>query len=157
MATGSSRAASLDVGAIRADIEALFATEIFSFSEVRGAVFKASYIWLILNLHELLQFLSARDARVVLADRDTDVTDLIQRARYAVVHMAGGARSRSRVLPLPAFYEVAAGEPSGFSDDIAVQLGGVKILLRRDAVAAFNAACMALDGAQSRANEWAHQ
>jgi hypothetical protein len=142
----------LDVKAVRADIAALFATDIFSSCEINGPVFKACYVWLILNLHELLQVLSARNARVVLVDREVDVTDLIQRARYAIVHMAGGARSRSTATARPSSYEVAAGEPSGFLDDIALCLGGVEVLLRRDAAAAFDAACAALDSSPLQRN-----
>jgi hypothetical protein len=142
----------LDVKAVRADIAALFATDIFSSCEINGPVFKACYVWLILNLHELLQLLSVRDARVMLANREIDVTDLIQRARYAIVHMAGGAKSRATATAHPTSYEVAAGEPSGFLDDIAVCLGGVEVLLRRDAAAAFDAACAALDSAPLREN-----
>lgn len=142
----TTRAPSLDAEAVRADIAALFGTEIFTSAEIRGALFKAAYISLILNLHELLHLLAARGDRVVLTDRDEDVVDLIQRARYAIVHSAGGAkRGRAAKARDAETYEVAAGEPSGFPDDIAVRLGGVRVLLGRDAAAAFDAACAILD------------
>lgn len=136
--------------AVIADIEALLATEIFSSAESHGPLFRAAYVWLILNVHDLLQDLDRTGARVVhVAESDEDITDLIARARYAIVHSAGGAKKRGSGSPKR--FIVTIGADSGHADDIAIETGSARVLVRRHAVRAFEAARDALARAASPA------
>ena len=124
---------------VLADIEALLATDIFSTEEAGGPLFKAAYVWLVLNVHLLLSELASTPDRVAFPGNvDLDVTDLIQKARYAIVH-AGGSARRKRTTTNDD-YAVLVGAPSGFADDIAVRFGGIEILVRRHVVSAYEAA-----------------
>ena len=137
----------LDVATLVADVRALLATEVFSSVESSGPLFRAAFVWLILNVSELLQEADRLGRRVVLVEEGSeDVTDLIARARYAIVHMAGGAkRRRATSARLDPEKRVLVGEASGHADDIAVDLGTVQVRIRRDVVRAFEAACAALE------------
>lgn len=131
----------LNVTALIADVENLLETEIFSTQESCGPLFRAAFVWLILNVNELLQEADRRGKRIVLVDEGVeDVTDLIARARYVIVHKAGGAkRGRMSGIAPEGGNRILVGEFCGHPDDIALDLGGVRILIRRDAVRAFEA------------------
>lgn len=136
------KAREIDVEALVDNIEDLLDTRIFSAAEAGGPLFKSAYAWLILNLDALLAEADRRGQRInvdmVGAEGAVDITDLIARARYAIVHAIGGDKYRVRANAAKS--EIQVGDASGFVDDIAVINGAVRVLIRRHAVTAFEEA-----------------
>jgi hypothetical protein len=127
----------IDVHALSDDMASLLATEIFSTPETTGPLFRAAYLWFVVNLHDLLQALSSESAPFNFVVDGEDVVDLIRRARYALVHSAAAyTRPKDGSAPVT----IMIGQSSGYADDIAVELGGIRVLVRRHAVRAYEAA-----------------
>jgi hypothetical protein len=132
---------SLQSEVLIAEIEALLATEIFSGPESHGPLFRAAFAWLVLNVHDRLQDLDRGGLRVSQVDgSDDDVTALISRARYAIVHAGAGGKRAVRGRASTSRFVILVGDASGHSDDIAIETGGVRVLIRRHLVRGFEAA-----------------
>jgi hypothetical protein len=136
----------LDVATLRHDMAALIASNIFSTDNVNSPLFQAAYLWTVVNLHELLKATAIEGEPLTVPTSDEDVFDLVKRARYALVH-AGGAYLRRGTERTGCIW---AGPPSGYDDDIAVEIGGVRLLIRRHLVDAFEATCRRLDAAEQK-------
>lgn len=127
----------IDVHALSDDMASLLATEKFSTPETTGPLFRAAYLRFIVNLHDLLQALSSENARFDFVVDGENIVDLIGRARYVLVHSAA---AYTRPQDGSTSVIIMIGQSSGYADDIAVELGGIRVLVRRHAVRAYEAA-----------------
>jgi hypothetical protein len=140
---------SVDVVALRRDIAALIGTGIFASDTAASILFQAAYMWAIVNVHDLLKATSVEGEPLKVPNSDVDVVDLIGRARYNLVHAGGAYVTRGD----EAGGRIQFGPASGYPDDIAVEIAGVRVLIRRHLVDAFEEACRRLDVQQRKVSD----
>lgn len=139
-------------GALR-KCASIFDSGIFSPENFGHALFEPAVITLLINLNDLLQKAKDDDARVsfsddvTVADKLSDVTDLVSKCRNAACHIGSplhfietnkftfnviGGKSPNAMRIGDVYYGC------DYEDDIAIYYGAFRLYLRRHALRAFN-------------------
>ncbi len=135
------------------DLEAVRATGIFDARRAHGPLFWPAITYALVVLHDLLQWLDRRGARVSLTDdvapapKVTDLTDLIAAARAAACHITSdrhylGESMLSRALIVGSNQAMIGGRivGTGHADDLLIQWGEIQLLLKRNLLRAIDLA-----------------